>query len=277
MSSPCTLLVRFTFSLLALAPTGMDLFDRAANSPAPQRIEMIDVLESSSVGSPGTSKSDTNQDIPCIVRGVLPAGSQIEFRAPGSSDRKSAATGDKGEYSVSLDAGRYEITWVQSSGKKFSDTVWLSGPEVQLNAETASGSGGGSHASGQEYDLLADWRVTDRDGHGTGPSQVMLAAELTSGRIEKLSVWALSSLGDEEKETAAPLLTTPDGRILFRIPDSRLRPDRVVALVVSVKGPGGETVNRRMAPLLEFSASGHLHAVYPDDLAISLEKPAGKP
>jgi hypothetical protein len=188
-----------------------------------------------------------------------------------------------------LDAGRYEITLVQSSGKKFSETVWLSGPEVQLNAETASGSdgesrgalrldgAGGTNASGQEYDLLADWRVTDRDGHGTGPSQVMLEVELTSGRTEKLSVWALSSDGDQEKETAGPLLTSPDGRVLFRVRDSRLRPDQVVALVVSVKGPGGETMSRRIAPVLEFSASGHLHAIYPDDLTLSLGKSAGKP
>ncbi len=173
-----------------------------------------------------------------------------------------------------MDPGRYEITWVQPNGKKTSEMAWLSGPEVRLNAE---GAGGVANSSGQEYDLLADWRVTGRDGQGVGPSQLRIEAELTGGQTEKLSIWVLSGLGDEEKETAGPLVTTPDGRVLFRVRESRLRPDRVTALRVSVIGPnggsGGDNVSRRITPVLEFSASGHLHAVYPDNLTVSLPKP----
>jgi hypothetical protein len=222
--------------------------------------------------------SSVSQDpVPCTVRGTLPAGSQLEFRAPGSPDRKSATAGEKGQYSLLLDPGRYEIIWVRANGKKFSDTVWLSGAEVRLNAEAGAESGGGlrldggaaTNASAQEYDLLADWRVIGHDGQGAGPSQLTMEAELNNGRTENLTVWALSSLGDDEKETAGPLVTTPDGRILFRVRDNRMRPDRVVALRISVRLPGGETVTRRITPVLEFSASGHLHAIYPDDLTLS--------
>jgi hypothetical protein len=181
-------------------------------------------------------------------------------------DRKSATAGDKGQYSLTLDPGRYEITWVQANGQKFSDMVWLSGPEVRLNAEAGPAH---TNASAQEYDLLADWRVIGRDGQGAGPSSVTIEAELNNGRIEKLTVWALSSLGDEEKETDGPLVTTPDGRILFRVRDTRMRPDRVVALRISARLPGGEEIRRRITPVLEFSAGGHLHAIYPDDLTLS--------
>jgi hypothetical protein len=117
--------------------------------------------------------------------------------------------------------------------------------------------------------LLADWHVTARDGQPAGPSQLSIEAELSSGRAEKLTVWALSSFGDEEKETDGPLQTTPDGRVLFRVRDTRLRPDRVLALRVSVQMPSAEKITRRITPILEFSASGHLHAVYPDDLTLS--------
>jgi hypothetical protein len=216
-------------------------------------------------GLPAVSQSP----IPCTVRGVLPAGSQIEFQAPGSTDRKSATAGDKGQYSLQLDPGRYEITWVQPKGKKVTEMAWLSGLEVQINAENG---GGKTNVSGQEYDLLADWSVTDRAGSGVGPSQLTIEAELTGGRTEKLSVWALNAFGDEEKETEGPLLTTADGRVLFRVRESRLRPDRVTALQVSVKAPPGWfSSERRITPVLEFSASGHLHAIYPDELKLSLE------
>jgi hypothetical protein len=208
----------------------------------------------------------SQEPAPCIVRGTLPLGSRLEFRAPGSPDRKSAIAGDKGQYSLPLNPGRYEITWVQSNGKKFSDMVWLSGPEVHLNAELGAAE---SKASGQEYDLLADWRVIGRDGQAAGPSQLTIEAELSNGRTEKLTVWALSSFGDEEKETDGPLQTTPDGRVLFRVRDTRMRPDRVVALRVAVQTPSAEKFTRRVTPLLEFSASGHLHAIYPDDLTLS--------
>ncbi|GEM_PF-4142192 len=199
------------------------------------------------------------------VHGTLPSGSRFEFRAPGSPDRKSAAAGDKGAYSLSLDPGRYEVIWVQASGTKLSEMVWIGGSDVTLNAEDGEGS---KHASAQEFDLLADWRVTSPDGQGAA-AQVTIQAELTNGRTENVTVWVLSAFGDEEKETAPPLATTPDGRVLFRVHDNRLRPDRVVALRVSAQA-GARRIEQRLAPILEFSASGHLHAIYPDSLILKL-------
>jgi hypothetical protein len=211
----------------------------------------------------------------CTVRGTLPAGSHLEFRAPGSPDRKTATPGDSGQYSLELDPGRYEISWIQANGKKATSMAWISGPEVPLNVEAGAGA---VNASGQEFDLLGDWRITSRDGKSVGPAQVVLEAELVgASKTEKLSVWMLVGSGDEEKETDGALVTTPDGRILFRVRESRLQPDRVAALRVSVQAPGWEGISRRITPVLEFSANGHLHAIYPDDLTIVLENPSANP
>jgi len=209
------------------------------------------------------------------VRGVLPVGSRIEFLPPGSPDRKIAQAGDKGQYSLQLDPARYEITLVLATGKKFSGSAWLGQPgsEIQINAESRTAATG-LDASAQAYDLLADWRVLDGTGKAVGAAKLTIEAELNSGRLEKLPAWALVGVGDEEKETEGPLETTPDGRSLFRIREARLRPDRIVALRVSVNARGFPALTKRITPAFEFSASGHFHAIYPDDLTMTLgQKP----
>lgn len=202
------------------------------------------------------------------VHGVLPAGSRLEFLAPGSPDRQSAKSDEKGAYSIALAAGRYEVTLIAASGKRTTAMVSIASSGTEINAQPEEKSK--SAASGQEYDLLADWRVVDQAKHGVGPVKVALEAELSNGRTEKLSVWALSGNGDEEKETDGAFDTTPDGRVLFRVRESRFRPDRVVALHVKVEAAGHAPLERRLPPVLEFSSSGHFHAIYPEQYEMIL-------
>ncbi len=204
------------------------------------------------------------------MHGVLPTGARLEFLAQGSPDRLTATTGaGSGKYSIELPPARYEITLVLSDGKRESGFASIANPETTINAEPpASGKGPAASASAQEYDLLADWRVLDKTKHGIGSAKVSLEAELTNGRTEKLTTWVLSSLGDEEKETDSAFETTPDGRALFRVRESRFRVDRVMALRVKVEAPGHAPFNLRLTPVLEFSSNGHFHAVYPDQYEI---------
>ena len=206
------------------------------------------------------------------VHGALPAGARLEFLAPGSSDRQTAKADDKGAYSMALAAGRFEVTLVAASGKRSTAMVSIpsGGAEINAQPQTEPGEKSKSAASGQEYDLLADWRVVDKAKNGAGPAKVALEAELSNGRTEKLNVWALSGLGDEEKETDGGFDTTPDGRVLFRVRESRFRPDRVVALRVKVEVAGHAPLEQRLLPVLEFSSSGHFHAVYPEQYEMIL-------
>jgi hypothetical protein len=206
------------------------------------------------------------------VHGVLPLGARLDFLAPGSPDRQTAKANEKGVYSIALAAGRFEVTLVTASGKRITAMVSIpsAGAEVNAQAQTELGEKSKATASGQEYDLLADWRVVDKAKRGVGPVRVALEAELSNGRTEKLSVWALSGLGDEEKETNGGFDTTPDGRVLFRVRESRFRPDRVVALRVKVEAAGHAPVEQRLLPVLEFSASGHFHAIYPESYEMIL-------
>jgi hypothetical protein len=206
------------------------------------------------------------------VQGVLPVGARLEFLAPGSPDRQIAKVDDKGAYSIALNialaAGRFEVTLVTASGKRNTAMVAIPVSGAVINAQPEEKSK--TVVSGQEYDLLADWRVVDKARHGVGPVKVALEAELSNGRTEKLSVWALSGFGDEEKETDGAFDTTPDGRVLFRVRESRFRPDRVVALRVKVEAAGRAPFELRLPPVLEFSSSGHFHAVYPEQYEMIL-------
>jgi len=206
------------------------------------------------------------------VHGVIPAGTQLEFLAPGSPDRQVARSDARGAYSIALAAGRYEVTLIAVSGKRTTAMVSITATGAEINAQAEEKSK--VAPSAQEYDLLADWRVVEKNAdktkHGVGPVKVALEAELSNGRTEKLSVWALSGNGDEEKETDGAFETTPDGRVLFRVRESRFRPDRVVALHVKVEAPGHAPFEQRLLPVLEFSASGHFHAIYPEQYEMIL-------
>jgi hypothetical protein len=205
----------------------------------------------------------------CVVRGVLPPSARLEFLAQGSPDRLTAAAGDTGKYSIELPPARYEVTLILSNGKRQTGFASIRNPETTINAEAApSGKSPAVTASAQEYDLLADWTVTDKAKRGIAAAKVSLDAELTNGRTEKLTVWVLAGLGDEEKETEGAFQTTPDGRAIFRVRESRLRLDRVMALIARVEAPGHAAVTARITPVLEFSSSGHFHAVYPEQYEI---------
>lgn len=197
------------------------------------------------------------------VKGLIPVGSKIEFLATGSPDRHSAQVDAKGSYSLELDPAKYEITVLLQSGKKLTGSAYLKEPEIEINVEADKA---GLSTSGQAFDLLADWRVVDAAGRSPGTVKVDLEAELNNGKTEKLTVWALSGSGDDEKESEGLVETTPDGRVLFRAREAAFRPDRIVALRVTV----GSTT-KRLTPVLEFSAGGHFHAIYPDELTITLK------
>jgi hypothetical protein len=196
------------------------------------------------------------------VHGIIPAGVRLEFLAPGSPDRQIAKRDDKGAYSLPLTPGRFEVTLVTASGKRNTAMVSIPAAGAEINAQPEEKTK--AAASGQEYDLLADWRVVDKAKRGVGPVKIALEAELVNGRTEKLSVWALSGQGDEEKETDGWFETTPDGRVLFRVRESHFRPDRVVALHIKLAAAGHAQFDQRLAPVLEFSSSGHFHAIYPE-------------
>lgn len=197
------------------------------------------------------------------VHGSLPTGARLEFLAPGSTDRQIAKSNSKGLYSITLPPGRYEVTLISASGKRVPAMYNVSGAGAEMNAQPEEKSK--SSASGQEYDLLADWHVVDSAKKGIGPVKVTLEAELTNGRTEKLSLWALSGLGDEEKPAEGMFQTdTPDGRVQFRVREARLNAERVAALRVKVEVAGHPAVERRVVPVLEFSSSGHFHSIYPE-------------
>jgi hypothetical protein len=202
------------------------------------------------------------------VHGTLPAGAKLEFLTPGSPDRLTAQAGEKGAYSIVLVPGRYELTYVTGT-RRVAAMVWIAG-DTEING-LPEAKGKVENASGQEYDLLADWRVVDKNKRGVGPSRVALEAELSNGRSEKLTLWALSGIGDEEKETNAPFETTPDGRVLFRVRESHLRSDRVTAMRVRVEAPGHPPLILRIQPVLEFAETGHFHAVYPEQYEMILQ------
>ena len=193
------------------------------------------------------------------MRGVLPAGTRLEFMALGSPERL-AAEGDResGKYALRLPPARYDILLISSS-RRTRGTAWLIHPEVELNAAPENRRPAGP----AEYDLTAEWRVVNEAGQGVGPARVTLEAESARGARERLVAW----VPDEEKEREVPgvLETTPDGRFVFRVRESRLLADNVVALRVSVEMKGYAPATLRITPVLEFSSAGHFFPRYPEE------------
>jgi hypothetical protein len=192
---------------------------------------------------------------PVTVHGTLPPGAKLEFRAPGSADRIVA---EASPFRLQMPPGRYDLALTYASGRRARGAAWLTLPDTELNVQPeATG-----RAATPEYDLLADWRVVNEKGEGVGGARVILEAEPGQGAPERLTLWVI--VGEQEKESTAAE-TTPDGRFLFRVRESRLIPDRIAALRVTVEAKGFQTAHLRFTPVLEFSPSGHLFAKYPEE------------
>ena len=205
------------------------------------------------------------------VHGTLPQGARLEFRLVGQPERFPA----EGKYSLSLTPGRYDLVLTYGSGRRILGSVSLSNPEVELNAHPENP----KPSSGVEYDLFADWRVVaqsgDDSGKGVGPASVILEVEPARGAPQKLNAWVITD--DGEKEISGSMDTNPDGRFVFRARESRLRPEDVIALRVTVSRPGFQPATMRIVPVLEFSEAGHFYARYPDEgVEIKLKKVASR-
>lgn len=189
------------------------------------------------------------------VKGTLPKGTRLEFRASGSPD---VTVADASPYQVVLAPDRYALLLTYPSGRRVRGAVSLAPPDVELNVQPeATGS-----SRAPEYDLLADWQVIDESGKPVGDARLVLEAEPGKGNPEPVVLWVTA--GEQEKESDAAE-TTPDGRCLFRVRESRINPDRIVALRVNVEAKGYRPAHLRYVPVLEFSPSGHLYAKYPEE------------
>ncbi len=207
--------------------------------------------------------------------GAPVAGVRWEFLLSGSPEKKSAVTGADGKYSLALPAGAYEILlYLPGQTRPHSAMAWLAGrEEVVINARVPKervtpGVGSPGHL---EYDFLGEWRVVDERGRGVGPARVTLEALQRDARRARFPVHVPAA--DDEKETDGQLETAPDGRFVFRIRESHLLPEKVVALVVTVEMPGFLPQSVRVFPVLQFSETGHLFAAYPEeDVEIRLKR-----
>ncbi len=196
------------------------------------------------------------------VHGALPPGAKLEFRAAGQAERFTA----QGNYSLTLEPGRYDLALTYLAGRKVLASAALMNPGVELNAKPENPKPSGA----AEYDLFADWRVTDEAGKGV-KARVTLEVEPARGSPQKLVAWVITD--DGEREITGTLDTTPDGRFVFRARESRLRPDDVIAIQVTANAPGYAPATARLAPVLEFSDTGHFYARYPDEgVEIKLKK-----
>jgi len=201
---------------------------------------------------------------PVTVHGTLPPRARLELRAPGSEERIVAETSP---FKLQVAPGRYEIILTYLSGRRARAMTWFVSPEVELHAEPEAS----KRVIPPDYDLLADWHVVNESGQTVGGARVTLQVQPASGPAESLKVWAM--VADEEKEIAGVLETTPDGRFPFRVRESRLDVDRIVAIQVSVETQGYQPLHLRLNPVLRFSPSGHLYAKYPEeDLELKLRK-----
>lgn len=189
------------------------------------------------------------------------AGVKLFFLLSGSSEKREAASGADGAYSISLPAGEYEIQLLfPGQVKPHSGQAWLGGrPEIALNVRVPK-----DRAEGHfEYDALAEWEVTDESGRGIGPARVTFEALQRNSRRSRFPVYI--PVADDEKETDGSFSTSPDGRIIFRIRESHILPDKVVGLAVTASAPGFQENRMTIYPALQFSETGHLFAAYPED------------
>ncbi len=198
------------------------------------------------------------------VHGALPQGARLELRAPGSEERIVAETSP---FKLQVTAGRYEVFLVYSTGRRVRAMIWLVSPEVEIQADPEATKRG----TPPDYDLLADWRVVNESGQTVGGARVTVQVQPARGPAESLNLWTM--VGDEEKEVAGVLETTPDGRFPFRVRESRLSLERIVALQVTVEAKGYQPLQLRLNPVLRFSPTGHLFPQYPEeDLELKLRK-----
>jgi len=198
------------------------------------------------------------------VHGTLPERARLEFRALGSEEKITAETTP---FKLQIAPGRYELLLTYPSGRRTRTMAWLMSADIEIKVEPA----GSIRSTPPDYDLLADWRVKDESGQTVGGARVTLQAIPVQGSAEPLPVWTM--VGDEEKEVAGVVETTPDGRFPFRIRESRLTLDRIVAIQVSIGAKGYQPFQLRIEPVMRFSSSGHFYPQYPEeDLELKLRK-----
>ncbi len=200
------------------------------------------------------------------VSGAAVAGVRWEFLPVGSPQKKTAETGPDGKYSLALAAGAYEIRlYLPGQARTHSGMAWLAGrEEIVVNARVPKGRASDREPQEHlEYDVLGEWRVTDENGRGIGPARIRLEGLLRQGPRVRFPVYLPA--GDGEKETDGQFESAPDGRFIFRIRETHLLPEKVVALVMSAEMPGFLPSSVRVFPALQFSETGHLFAAYPEE------------
>ncbi len=193
--------------------------------------------------------------------GAAVEGVRLEFLRPGSPERKSAVTGPEGKCSLRLPAGTYDILlYLPKRTAPRLGRAWLGNrEEITVNVRVPKG----TFLGAADYDVLGEWQVVNEQGRGIGPAKVTLEALLHDGSRARVPVYEFTAEG--EKETGGQLEAAPDGRFVFRIPESHLRPAKAVALVATAEMPGFLPNSVQVVPALQFSETGRLFAAYPEE------------
>ena len=201
------------------------------------------------------------QGIAVDTDGAPVEGVRLEFLRPGSPERKSAVTGPEGNYSLSLPAGTYDILlYLPQETAPHRGQAWLGNREqITVNVRVPKQ----TFPEVLEYDVVGEWQVENEQGRGIGPAKVVLEALLRDGSRVRVPVYLFTAEG--EKKTSGPLETAPDGRFVFRIPESHLRPENAVALVLTAEMSGFLPTSVRVFPALQFSETGRLFAAFPEE------------
>jgi hypothetical protein len=195
-------------------------------------------------------------------------GVKLEFMLRGEPKKEPIVTGPDGRYEAAVVPGMYDILAHMPDTKvpPFSGEAWLSQADTTLNVRVPKG----KTEPIAEYDFLGEWRVVDEKGHGIGPAGIVFEAQERAGERSRFPVFVETA--DGEKETDGATNTDPAGRLPLRVAEAHLRPDRVVAMVVTVELNAYQPRVIHLYPELQFSASGHLYPVYPEEFTIQLTK-----
>lgn len=197
------------------------------------------------------------------------SGVKFEFRLRGEPKSEPMVTGPDGKYEVTVQAGMYEVLVHLPDPKvaPYDGQVWLAGqPEFVLNARVAKQKFAGT----LEYDLLGDWRVVNGTNRPIPLARAVFEAQDQHGRRTRFPVYLATIDGDQE--TDGQVQADPAGRIAFRVNEAHILPNRTVALVISVDAPGFHPRSVHVYPAYQFSETGHLYAVYPDEYQIEMKK-----